>query len=49
MKTREKAGETAVGKTQSSALKRTLCTEQYRSTTNIMCEAIEDFEGLKKL
>jgi hypothetical protein len=24
-------------------------TEQYRSTANDMCEAIEDFEGLEKL
>jgi hypothetical protein len=25
------------------------CTEQYRFTTNDMCEAIEDFEEFKKL
>jgi hypothetical protein len=25
------------------------CMEQYRSTTNDMCEAIEDFEELEKL
>jgi hypothetical protein len=25
------------------------CTEQYRSTTNNMCEAIEDFDEVEKL
>jgi hypothetical protein len=25
------------------------CTKQYRSNTNDMCEAIEDFEMVKKL